>query len=233
MIYVTSDLHGYPCDKFTEFLYGSGFTDNDKLYVLGDMIDRGDDGVKIVQWMMKQLNVYPIFGNHEVMMLTCRFLFDEVTERSIDDLSADDLNSYIDWIRNGGEPTIKALRELSVNEREAIVDYLLNSSLYEEVEAGGRKFILVHGGLGNFSPDKGIDEYTLREIVWNRPTLDQRYYDDKTVIFGHTPTPYLQPGNIGRAIVTDTWIDIDTGASGGYAPMLLRLDDMKEFYIDQ
>ena len=31
---------------------------------------------------------------------------------------------------------------------------------------------------------------------------------------------------------TDTWIDIDTGAAGGGAPMLLRLDDLRPFYVD-
>ena len=32
-------------------------------------------------------------------------------------------------------------------------------------------------------------------------------------------------------VVTDTWIDIDTGAGYGRAPMLLRLDDLKAFYV--
>ena len=31
---------------------------------------------------------------------------------------------------------------------------------------------------------------------------------------------------------TDTWIDIDTGAAGGGAPMLLRLDDLQPFYAE-
>jgi hypothetical protein len=33
-----------------------------------------------------------------------------------------------------------------------------------------------------------------------------------------------------KAIFTDTWINIDTGAAGGYPPMLLRLDDLKPIY---
>jgi hypothetical protein len=32
---------------------------------------------------------------------------------------------------------------------------------------------------------------------------------------------------------TDTWINIDTGAGSGMAPMLLRLDDMQEFYLTE
>lgn len=34
----------------------------------------------------------------------------------------------------------------------------------------------------------------------------------------------------GVPIVTDTWINIDVGCGWGYPPLLLRLDDMKEFY---
>ena len=48
MVYVTSDLHGYPLDKFLQFLDSVGFSQNDQLYVLGDVIDRGVDGVKIL-----------------------------------------------------------------------------------------------------------------------------------------------------------------------------------------
>ena len=37
MIYVTSDLHGYPLEKFKEMLEAVNFSDDDFLYVLGDM----------------------------------------------------------------------------------------------------------------------------------------------------------------------------------------------------
>ena len=53
------------------------------------------------------------------------------------------------------------------------------------------------------------------------------------MIFGHTPTFYYGEEYKGKAIVTDTWIDIDTGAAAGLSPMLLRLDDMKEFYSEE
>ena len=41
MIYVISDLHGYPFDKFMALLKKAGFSENDFLYVLGDVVDRG------------------------------------------------------------------------------------------------------------------------------------------------------------------------------------------------
>ena len=48
-IFVTSDLHGYSLDKFKDFLDKVGFCDEDFLYILGDVIDRGPSKVKIIE----------------------------------------------------------------------------------------------------------------------------------------------------------------------------------------
>ena len=80
MIYVTSDLHGFSLKKFKGFLESVSFSDDDFLYVLGDVIDRGNDGIKILKWLMSKPNTQLILGNHESMMLACDFLFDEITE---------------------------------------------------------------------------------------------------------------------------------------------------------
>ena len=113
MIYVSSDLHGYSLEKFKKLLSRAGFGDDDYLFILGDVIDRGSDGVKILEWLMLQPNIELIRGNHEDMLLRCDFLFDEVTESNIDSLSAYQLSSYRNWKRNGASPTIEALRALS------------------------------------------------------------------------------------------------------------------------
>ena len=44
MIYVISDLHGYPHDSFLDLLDRAGFGNNDFLYILGDVVDRNGDG---------------------------------------------------------------------------------------------------------------------------------------------------------------------------------------------
>ena len=44
MVYVTSDLHGYPLNSFLRLLETAGFGDSDCLYVLGDVVDRHGDG---------------------------------------------------------------------------------------------------------------------------------------------------------------------------------------------
>ena len=233
MIYVTSDLHGYPLKKFVAFLQESGFTEDDFLFVLGDVIDRGKHGVELLQWMTQQPNVQLILGNHEWFLLGCSFLFDEVNDENLDMLTSEKLKLLNNWKRNGADATISGFRKLMQKDPalvEGILDYIQDAPLYETVELNGRKFILVHAGLGNFDPEKPLEDYDVMDLLWARPSLDTQYYEDTTVIFGHTPTLYYGEEFKDRAIKKDSWICIDTGVSFGRNPMLLRLDDMKEFY---
>ncbi len=232
MIYVTSDLHGYPFEKFKEMLESVGFSGEDFLYVLGDVIDRGTDGVKILRWLMAQPNAQLIPGNHEAMMLACSFLFEEITDDSIGRLTGSKLDMYSNWVSNGGISTIEALRIMREKEREYLFEYLEEAPLYEVLTVGERDFILTHSGLRNFSKDKKLSAYSAHDLLWTRPDLNTKYFDGIITVFGHTPTVYYGEDYRGRAIVTDSWIDIDTGASLGLHPMLLRLDDMKEFYFN-
>ena len=233
MIYVTSDLHGYPMKKFVAFLQESGFTEDDFLFVLGDVIDRGKHGVELLQWMTQQPNVQLILGNHEWFLLGCSFLFDEVNDENLDMLTSEKLKLLNNWKRNGADVTISGFRKLMQKDPalvEGILDYIQDAPLYETVELNGRKYVLVHAGLGNFDPAKPLEDYDLMDLLWSRPSLDTQYYEDATVIFGHTPTLYYGEEFKDRAIKKDSWICIDTGVSFGRNPMLLRLDDMKEFY---
>lgn len=232
MIYAVSDLHGYPLEGFKSLLNKADFGNDDFCFVLGDVIDRGPDGVRLLSWLMHQPNFQLILGNHEKMLLSCSFLFETVVEEAIDKLTGTDLRLYSTWISNGGQPTVEALSVLRDSERKYLLEFLEEAPLYDTVTAGGRDFVLTHSGLGAFNKDKKLSEYSQFDLIWNRPNLNARYFDDVMTVFGHTPTVYYGDEYKGRAIITETWADIDAGAACGFKPMLLRLDDMKEFYLD-
>ena len=102
------------------------------------------------------------------------------------------------------------------------------------LEIGEKTFILVHAGLGNFSPDKQMWEYELNELVWDRPDYEKMYFPDKYIISGHTPTMAIKynprPGYIYQA---NHNIAIDCGCNfPGGRLACLRLEDMKEFYVE-
>ncbi|MBQ2866253.1 MAG: metallophosphoesterase [Clostridia bacterium] len=233
MIYVTSDLHGYPLEDFLALLDGAGFSDRDFLFVLGDVIDRGDEGAELLRWIAEQPNVQLILGNHEAMLLACDFVFDDITDDNLSRLSSDKLSTLSTWLYNGAQPTLSGLRRIRDRDPdvlEGILDCLRDAPLYETAEAGGKKFVLVHAGFENFDKNRNLDDYAADELIWTRPDRDTRYFDGATVILGHTPTHYYGEEHRGKILHADGWIDIDTGAAGGGAPALLRLDDMQEFY---
>ena len=213
----------------------AGFTDRDWLYILGDVIDRnGDGGVEILEWLLYQTNAELILGNHEAMLLSCSFLFEEVTEENIGKLKPSQMELLENYRLNGGDVTLKALAKKNREDRETvldILDYLREAPLYETVSAGGRDFVLVHGGLENFSPDKKLSDYKADELIWCCPELEDEYFDDAITVFGHTPTLCYDPEMRGKILKKRTWIDVDAGVAAGENPALLRLDDLAEFYL--
>lgn len=233
MVYVTSDLHGYSLEKFKKMLDCVGFTENDFLYILGDVIDRGPDGIRILKWLMSKSNSQLILGNHEAMFIACDFLFEEIMEDSISKLTGSKLNIYNTWVSNSAQPTLNALSAMRNVEIKYILEYLRESPLYEAITVNGKDFILTHSGLGSFNKDKKLSDYSSDDLLWNRPNIDDKYFEDIKVIFGHTPTFFYGDENKGRSLKTETWTDIDVGTGLGLNPMLLRLDDMTEYYFDK
>ena len=102
MLYVVSDIHGH-YDKYLELLQKIEFSADDTLYVLGDVIDRGPDGCRILQDMMGRSNMVPILGNHEFTAAVCLpWLMEEVTDLSLASLSETQIAALREWICNGG-----------------------------------------------------------------------------------------------------------------------------------
>ncbi len=234
-IYVTSDLHGSELEKLKQLLNKVNFNDNDWLFILGDVVDRQNDGgIEILKWLLQQPNAELILGNHEAMLLSCDFLFNEITEDNIAGFTPEKMQLLINYTQNGGDVTLKTLRDLMHTDPEAvadILDYLREAPLYETVRAGGRDFLLVHSGLDNFERNKKITDYTADELIWAWPEITDEYFDDIITVFGHTPTLFYDHQSKGKILKTKTWIDVDVGVPYGNPPALLRLDDLEEFYL--
>ena len=62
MNYVISDIHG-DYDRYKALIEKINLHDEDNLYVLGDVVDRGNRGIDILLDMMSRPNVLPILGN--------------------------------------------------------------------------------------------------------------------------------------------------------------------------
>lgn len=229
-----SDLHGN-YDAYITMLKKINFCDDDMLYILGDILDRGPNPIKIILDLMERFNVEILAGNHCVMALDClKFLIQEITEESVANMPEDIVEKILDWEHNGARTTIAEFLKCSREMQNEIIEFISNFELYDEVEVNGETYIMVHAGLGNFSSNKPMWEYELNELVWERTDYEVPYFDDKYVITGHTPT-MLIIGNpkLGYIYKANNHIAIDCGCSFKEGRLAcLRLEDMKEFYVE-
>ncbi len=231
--YVMSDLHGM-YGAYMEMLEKIQFSENDMLYIIGDILDRGPNPVRIVLDLMNRPNVVCLAGNHEYMALEClQFLVKEITEETLNELEMDIVGKILNWHLNGSGPTLAEFYKLDTQTKREVFDFLSESDLYEEVHVEDEIYLLVHAGFGNFRPDRPIWDYEIDELVWERPDYSVPYYPDKYVITGHTPTMMirenLRPGYIFR---NNHHIAIDCGAVFGGRLACLCLETQEEFYVE-
>ena len=215
MIYAVSDLHG--CyDKYQKLLETLNLGENDTLYVLGDVIDRGPNGFQIMLDIASRPNVVCLMGNHEAMAKDALPATLGSLEGNSYFLNHRDRENVSLWFRNGGETSLQDFLRLDKGQRQEVWAYMGSLPLYREVKAGGRDFLLVHGGLGHFFPSRSLENYSRDEIVWCRPEPDTVYFPDRCVVLGHTPTQLLyravgHGSTQGRIYRTESFIDIDCG----------------------
>lgn len=231
-IYCISDIHG-DYEKYIKMLEFINFSDKDVLYVIGDVIDRGNQSIRILQDMMLRDNVIPIIGNHEYMAISClKFLMNDITEDNIKNIADDIIQGLLEWQNVGGQTTMDEFHKLEREEQQDIIDYLEEFSLYETVRILGNEFVLVHAGLSNFSEDKALEDYQLYEMIFEQPDYNEIYYKNKFLVTGHYPTRAIdnnpKPDYIYKA---NHHIAIDCGCGYGGQLGAICLDNGKEFYI--
>lgn len=226
-INVTADLHG-EYGRFVSLLNKLSLKKGDHLYILGDAVDRGADGIKILQLIRAHKETITLLlGNHEYMMLNA--------------LSSGDFRQIQSWMLNGGKETMRSFLKLSVVEQQELLNWLRGLPLSARVTVGERNFYLIHGWPGE----------SLYDVVWGRP--DSLYSDpgieNATVIVGHTPVCLLANGTMSterylgrleasgdhmRILHAPHFIDVDCGCGHDVSSArlaCLRLDDMAEFYV--
>lgn len=227
-----SDIHGM-YDKYMEMMDLINLKEEDTLYVLGDIVDRGQDSMKILQDMMKRENIVGIVGNHELMMVACmEILLSEITDAFLDSLDDESIMKLYDWLYNGGNTTLQAFKKLSKEERRDVIEYIMDFTAYEEVTVNGNDYLLVHAGIAHFDENKSLDEYEIDDFVWIRPDWMVPYYRDthQHVVVGHTPT-WTMSGE-AKIFHQNHFIAIDCGACFKNGKLAcLCLDTMEEFYV--
>lgn len=221
-IYVCSDLHGCAIEFF-DLLDLIKFSESDTLYIIGDIFDRGPDPLIIYDFIKDKENIIFIRGNHEQFFIDfCESVTDDNLEESCDI-----------WLANGGGVTLSAIINRDKEYYTELYAYLKKSPYIKKVQ----DYILVHAGLElpagyeNMKLDEIVSHQSEYSLLWDRTFIESDdYIKDITVIVGHTPTEYINPGQY-NIIHKKGKILIDCGLVYGGKLGCLRLDDMKEFYI--
>lgn len=205
--FVVGDLHG-SYDLLIKGLDQIGFNkDIDRLFAVGDLIDRGPDSLKCLQ-LVKEPWFWSVIGNHEDMML-----------------EAVNGGSSYDWMWNGGEWWLTTADDEKI-EAEALVRSLplvIVVGRYSE-----DRFHVMHSVPCNDSLTlEGIESgdigyFGRQEILWSR-NFARGYHLDYDApfptFFGHTVQ--LEPSS------AKGYTNLDTGAvfnpshrAGGYLTII-------------
>jgi serine/threonine protein phosphatase 1 len=213
LIYAIGDIHGQ-ARMLRALISGLPYREDDTLLFIGDYIDRGEDSKGVIETLLElqeqHKNVVFLRGNHEQMML----------EASQDDPDSP-TSALLLWLTNGG---LTVLQNYGAGElsgwREQIPtehwDFIRNTQIEYITEA----YHFVHAGLP--VPGKKWEGETdgLNLKLWIRePFLSSHHnFDNRIVVFGHTPQVSGQP------LFEKNKIGIDTGAVFGGPLTAIAID---------
>ena len=191
-VFIIGDIHGC-CKTFKKLVLEKiAIRKSDKIYCLGDYIDRGPDSKGVIDFILKLRNegfhIHTLRGNHEQLLL----------ESEMDE------NAKELWIKNGGEKTLISFQVNSINQLEKKYLNFFNQTKYY---IQTKNFFLVHAGLNFAVADPLSDK---NAMLWIRDfPVDNNFLNGKILIHGHTPKnsgfiisqPFKSPLNLDGGCV--------------------------------
>ena len=237
--YLVSDLHG-DLKKFKKLLKKIKFkTDKDKMYILGDVLDRGKDSIELLLYVkefVEEGSMFMLKGNHE---LFAQMWLEKMLES-------------IQWIEWGGEDTVAALKAMTLEEQDEIYDFIDSLPIYTflDTEKYSRVLLTHTGAIADHIVEKAdgaIDtvasikkavgesdfDYLVSTNLHYMPSdLLERL--DYFMIVGHVPTIRLNKDHSEKILRRKYYMCIDSGSGHrkeGGKMSALRIDDDEEFYV--
>jgi serine/threonine protein phosphatase 1 len=200
---IIGDVHGH-YDGLMLLLEAIAPQSDDRVYFLGDLIDRGPQSAQVVDFVQKS-PYHCLLGNHEQMLL-------EVLSGS----ASSQVRQA--WLYSGGYETLTSYKSITIPQHH--IDWM--ESLPTHLDLGD--IWLAHAGI---DPKIPLAEQTVDQLCWIRRefhSMSKPYFADKLIIVGHTITftlPGVRPGQLAQG---QGWLDIDTGAYHPKSGWLTGLD---------
>lgn len=240
--FVCSDIHG-EYNAWMEAIEKSGMNlaAGDRFIILGDVIDRGKDSLKCLEYAFELMDKFPeqvtyLMGNHEEMFLN---FVNSPEPKDHHEYSEMRYNGNL-WVQNGGLAMLVSLLEHSV---EAYYDLheLLNIELAEWIPRLNQlplysvdeehNCVYVHAG---FKSEVPLKKQTSKDMLWIRNDFFNGFKPvpgdelaGKLIVHGHTPVRYFSKWQ-GKGYYDGGFhVCIDGGSSDeNGAIIMLKMDDM-------
>lgn len=172
-----SDLHGnYKIFNEIKKMIGP----EDTVYVIGDVVDRGNYGWEILKEVLADNRFIMMMGNHEHMMLGA--------------IGSHNYRNMHLWKYNGGELTHKSILEDNPEVVSMVMDSVRQLPYERTYTNKNNKTIhLSHSGYGSWKYNEPLDSFTTEAILWDRESFheDWEWGGNEYVIHGHTPIPLM------------------------------------------
>lgn len=209
---VFGDIHG-KWNRFVEAYQKVGFNpDKDMMVFLGDYLDRGEQPVSVMEWVMEhfgQRHMIFLRGNHEQMFYKAMREKEE-TSNLLTFLFG---SPKALWLNNGGSITSSEIDK--TGRKESLVDSWLKLieqlPLYTEIEVNGQIYWFMHA---DCEPDVPLTEQKTKTLLWNRSLAmhPQLHQGKQIIVLGHTPVQALGYQARPQWLQDDRLVLMDTGS---------------------
>ena len=230
MTFVASNLYGR-MDKFEKLIKKINLKDSDILYILGNIVDFGENSIELVNELSAQYNVYTVLGEHDYKAYLLLSEFDRIIREG----GAPSVNfskEMIEWCQNGGQSTLEAFKDADTDEKEGFLDYLSDLPVFEEVTLkNGKEFVLTCRGIDNFDKNTDLYDYELDDFMNGYLDIEKTYFDNKTMVVGYVDYEHTPAGRAGQVNAKNNNIALDCDMSENDDIVCVCLETNEEYYV--
>ncbi len=229
MQYIISDIHG--CyEKWLRLTEKLKLKESDRLYILGDAVDRGAEPIKTLLDISGRKNALYLMGNHDYYALHTLLALIKNCKNTA--FSIEEEEFYPDWMYNGGEVTLRQFLELEPDKMVQLILFLKNAPAYFEAKHNGVKYVLTHAGIAGFEEKAPLASYPVEDFIFDRADYSAPLFKDNTVLVtGHTPTRLIHTDGRDMIFKGNGHIAIDCGCVFGGKLSAYCIETAEEFYV--
>lgn len=189
-IFVIGDIHGCSTE-LQSLLEKLPLSLNSKIVFVGDYVDRGENSKEVIEIILNLKNYYDVV----TLMGNHEAMFLDF----IQDPGSTDAGAFI---YNGGSATLASYATQKGNYLipDEHVAFLRNLKLFSQTE----KYFFVHAGVPDVPLDRVIPALHKNDLLWVRESFHNSKFNwNKLIIHGHTPVQKVE--------VTSKRVNVDTG----------------------